>query len=98
MLMEAMSLRAISWLADVSIDAVPKLLVDVGSASAEYQDRTLRNLKCKRIQCDEIWAFVQAKQKNVPPEKRGRFGYGDVWRWTAIDACSIIAIPNFHAR
>ena len=51
-----------------------------------YQDRTLRNLPCKRIQADEIWSFVYAKQKNVPEEKRGQFGYGDVWTWTAIDA------------
>src|SRR5256885_6262850 len=85
-LTEGMSLRATSRLADVSINTVTKLLVDVGSAFAEYQDKALRNLKCKRIQCDEIWAFVYAKQKNVPEEKRGQFGYGDVWTWTAIDA------------
>jgi IS1 family transposase len=86
MLIEGNSLRAASRLADVSINTVTKLLVDVGSACAEYQDRTLRNLRCKRIQCDEIWAFVYAKEKNVPEEKRGQFGYGDIWTWTAIDA------------
>jgi hypothetical protein len=46
----------------------------------------LRNLSSKLIQADEIWSFVYAKQKNVPQEKRGQFGYGDVWTWTAIDA------------
>ena len=86
MLIEGLSLRATSRLADVSINTVTKLLVDVGSASAEYQDKSLRNLKCKRVQCDEIWAFVYAKQKNVPTEKKGQFGFGDVWTWTAIDA------------
>ncbi|MGA3165046.1 MAG: IS1 family transposase [Terriglobia bacterium] len=94
MLIEGMSLRATSRLADVSINTVTKLLVNVGSASADYQDRTLRNLKCKRIQCDEIWAFVYAKEKNVPTEKKGQFGYGDVWTWTAIDAETKL-VPSF---
>lgn len=94
MLIEGNSLRATSRLADVSINTVTKLLVDVGSASADYQDRTLRNLKCKRIQCDEIWAFVYAKEKNVPADKKGHFGYGDVWTWTAIDAETKL-VPSF---
>src|SRR5438552_13571828 len=94
MLIEGNSLRASSRLADVSINTMTKLLVDVGSASADYQDKTLRNLTCKRIQCDEIWAFVYAKQKNIPEKKRGQFGYGDVWTWTAIDADTKL-VPSF---
>ena len=85
-LVEGMSLRAASRLADCSINTVTKLLVDVGMACAEYQDAKLRNLTSRRIQCDEIWSFVGAKQKNVPAERRGEFGVGDVWTWTAIDA------------
>lgn len=85
-LVEGMSLRSASRLADCSINTVTKLLVDVGTACAEYQDGALRNLPCKRIQCDEVWSFVGAKQKNVPAEKKGMFGMGDVWTWTAIDA------------
>lgn len=85
-LVEGMSLRAASRLADCSINTVTKLLVDVGMACAELQDNTLRNLTCRRIQCDEIWSFVGAKQKNVPEDRRGEFGVGDVWTWTAIDA------------
>lgn len=85
-LVEGMSLRAASRLADCSINTVTKLLVDVGMACAEFQDNALRNLTCRRIQCDEIWSFVGAKQKNVPDERRGEFGVGDVWTWTAIDA------------
>jgi IS1 family transposase len=85
MLAEGMSLRATSRLADVSINTVTKLLVDVGAACEEYQDQTLRNLKCRRIQCDEIWSFVYAKQKNVPESMAGMFGVGDVWTWVAID-------------
>lgn len=86
MLAEGNSLRAASRLADVSINTVTKLLIDVGAACEEYQDRTLRGLKCKRIQCDEIWTFVYAKAKNLPEQYRGAFGYGDVWTWTAICA------------
>ncbi len=85
-LVEGMSLRAASRLADCSINTVTKLLVDVGAACAEYQDGALRNLTCKRIQCDEIWSFVGSKQKNVPADRAGEFGVGDVWTWTAIDA------------
>lgn len=94
MLIEGNSLRAVTRMANVSINTVTKLLVDVGSASADYQDKTLVNLKCKRIQCDEIWAFVYAKQKNIPEEKCGKFGYGDVWTWTAIDADTKL-VPSF---
>ena len=86
MLVEGVSLRAISRLADVSINTVSKLLVDVGASSAAYQDKTLRGLKCRRIQVDEIWAFCYSKAKNVPLDKLGQFGYGDVWTWVAIDA------------
>jgi IS1 family transposase len=94
MLIEGMSLRATSRLADVSINTVTKLLVDIGIAAADYQDRTLVNLKCKRIQCDEIWAFCYAKEKNVPTKLKGKFGYGDVWTWTAIDAETKL-VPSF---
>lgn len=94
MLVEGNSLRATSRICDVSINTVTKLLVDVGSACANYQDRTLRNLKCKRIQCDEIWSFCYAKEKNVPPGKKGQFGYGDIWTWVAIDADAKL-VPSF---
>lgn len=94
MLIEGMSLRATRRIADVSINTVTKLLVDVGSTAADYQNKTLRNLRCSHIQCDEIWAFCYAKEKNVPEEKRGHFGYGDVWTWTAIDADTKL-VPSF---
>jgi IS1 family transposase len=57
-----------------------------GAACERYQDETLRNLKLKRIQCDELWQFIYAKAKNVPEEMKGAFGVGDVWTWVAIDA------------
>jgi IS1 family transposase len=86
MLAEGNSLRATSRMADVAFNTVVKLLLDVAGACEQYQDRTLRGLKSRRIQCDEIWAFVYAKAKNVPEAHAGEFGYGDVWTWTAIDA------------
>ena len=88
LLVEGNSLRATSRLADCSINTVTKLLVDVGTACAKYQDEALRNLPCKRIQCDEIWAFVYAKDKNASPEMKATGEAGDIWTWTAIDADS----------
>lgn len=84
MLVEGNSLRATSRMADCSINTVTKLLVDAGKACSAYQDKTLRNLPCKRLQCDEIWSFVYAKQKNVTGDMVE--GAGDVWTWTAICA------------
>jgi IS1 family transposase len=86
LLAEGSSLRATSRLADVSINTVTKLLLDVAAACEKYQDETLRNLKLRRLQCDEIWSFCYAKAKNVPEEHKGEFGYGDVWTWVAIDS------------
>lgn len=88
MLVEGNSLRATARMADVSRNTVSKLLEDVGAACLDYQDKALRNLTCTRIQCDEIWSFVYAKQKNVREELKGTFGVGDVWTWTAICADS----------
>jgi IS1 family transposase len=79
---------------DTAINTVVKLLVDVGKACSAYQDKTLRNLKCKRLQCDEIWSFCYSKAKNVPEDKKGQFGYGDVWTWTAICAESKL-VPSW---
>ncbi len=91
---EGNSIRATVRLAGISKNTITKLLVELGDACIDYQDRTLRNLKCKRIQCDETWSFVYAKEKNVPANKKGPLGYGDVWTWTAIDADTKL-IPSF---
>ena len=72
----------------------PQATRGAGQAWEEYQRKALRNLNCKRIQCDEIWQFCYAKQKNVPAEKQGQFGFGDVWTWVAIDAESKL-IPTW---
>lgn len=91
-LVEGNSLRATARMTGVARMTVEKLLRDLSAVCNEYQDKHLRNLTCKRIQCDEIWSFVYAKQKNVPVEKQGTFGYGDVWAWVAIDAESKLAV------
>jgi IS1 family transposase len=93
-IVEGNSIRATVRMTGVSKNTVVKLLVELGDTCIEYQDRVLRNLKCKRIQCDEIWSFVYAKAKNVPEKKKGQFGYGDVWTWVAIDADTKL-VPSF---
>lgn len=99
LLVEGNSLRAASRLTDCPINTVTKLLVDVGTVCAEYQDKALRNLPCKRVQCDEVWSFCYAKQKHVPADKQGVFGYGDVWTWTALCAdTKLIAARVVGAR
>ena len=85
-LVEGNSVRATVRMTGVAKNTIAKLVTELGPACAAYMDRALRNLQCKRIQCDETWSFVYAKQKNVPAEKIAQFGYGDVWTWVAIDA------------
>ena len=84
MLVEGNSLRATSRLADVAYNSVLKLVSEAGKACSDYQDRVLRNLPCKHIQVDEIWAFCYTKQKNVERAKTPVEGAGDIWTWTAI--------------
>jgi IS1 family transposase len=86
LLVEGMSIRGIVRATGVAKNTIVKLLEDIGKVSADYQDKTLRNLDSTRFECDEIWQFCYAKQKNVPDEFVGTFGYGDVWTWVAIDA------------
>ena len=85
-LVEGCGLRATARMTGVARMTVEKLLRDLGAACAAYQDEHLRNLPCKRIQCDEIWSFVYAKQKNVERARNAPDVAGDVWTWTAIDA------------
>ena len=85
-LVEGNSIRATVRMTGVAKNTVTKLLADVGEACSAYQDKAFRNLSCQRIQCDEIWSFCYAKQKNVPAKHKGKLGYGDVWTWVALDA------------
>jgi IS1 family transposase len=94
-LVEGNSIRATVRMTGVAKNTIVKLLADVGKACAEYQDKVFHDLTCKRIQCDEIWSFCYAKQKNVPEDKQGEFGYGDVYTWTAICADSKL-VPSWY--
>jgi IS1 family transposase len=85
-LVEGMSIRATVRLTGVAKNTITKLGLELGNACIEYQDKMLVNLPCKKIQCDEIWSFCYAKEKNVPADHKGEFGYGDIYTWTAICA------------
>jgi IS1 family transposase len=85
-LVEGNSIRSTVRMTGVAKNTVTKLLVDLGAACAAYHDEAMVNLPCRRLQLDEIWSFCYSKQKNVPEDKRGQLGYGDVWTWTSIDA------------
>jgi transposase len=85
-LVEGNSIRATVRMTGVAKNTIIKLLENVVQACNDFQDRVFRNLRCKRIQCDEIWSFCYAKEKNVPKDKKGQFGYGDVWTFTALCA------------
>lgn len=85
-LVEGNSLRATVRMTGIHRTTIQKLLVDLGGACSEYQDKAFRGLGCRRLQCDEIWAFVGCKQKNVHTTQHMRNGWGDVWTWTALDA------------
>ena len=95
LLVEGNSLRATARLTDVALNTVSKLFVDAGRACAAYQDRTLRNLRCRGLQLDEIWSFVYAKERNVPTARNAPPGAGDAWTWVAIDADTKL-VPSWH--
>jgi IS1 family transposase len=92
MLCEGSSMRSISRVCDVSINTVSKLLIDAGEACAAFHDARVRNVKATRVQCDEIWSFCYAKQKNAKTAKAPLDHAGDVWTWTAIEAQSKLII------
>lgn len=85
-LVEGNSIRSTVRMTGVAKNTVVKLLVDVGRACERYHDKVMVDLSCKRLQVDETWSFCHAKQKNVPEEHQGEFGWGDIWTWTALDA------------
>jgi IS1 family transposase len=95
MLCEGSSMCSISRVADVSINTVSKLLVEAGEACLAIHGETVHNVKASRIQCDEIWSFCHAKQKNVATAKAAPEGAGDVWTWTAIDADTKLIVSYF---
>lgn len=92
---EGNSIRAITRLTRCSKNTVIKFMVDAWQAVSKYQDKVLRNLPCKRLQCDEIWNFYYSKQKNLEKAKSAPEGAGDIWTWIAIDADTKLA-PSWY--
>src|SRR5260221_7632683 len=82
LLVEGNSLRSCSRIADVSINTVTKLLLDVGEACVKFHSKTVVNLNCKRLQCDEIYSFVYSRDRGEAPDQPG---IGSVYTWVAID-------------
>lgn len=93
-LCEGASISATSRQSGASKVTILKLLADIGAVCLDYQRATLVNLPCKRLQCDEVWSFIQAKERNIPPEERGG-DRGDCWTWTAICADTKL-VPCWH--
>lgn len=85
-LVEGVGVNATCRMTGVAKNTVLKLLRDIGPVCVAHHDKTVRNLPSRRVECDEVWSFCYSKQKNVPEDKLGKFGYGDVWTWTALDA------------
>jgi hypothetical protein len=94
-LVEGNSIRATCRMTGAAKGTVIKLLADLGKACSDYQDRVFHNLECKRIQCDEIWSFCAMKEKNVPEDKKGQLGYGDVYTFTALCEDSKL-VPSWY--
>jgi IS1 family transposase len=90
-LVEGNSIRSSSRMTGIARNTITKLLVDLGEACMKYHDAHVRNIRVRRLQCDEIWAYIGAKAKNVTPEKK-EIGWGDVWTWVGLDADTKLVI------
>ncbi len=91
-LVEGCSVRATSRMTGVSPVTILKLILDLGKACDRYQHEHIVKVKAKRVECDEVWSFVGMKAKNVPVDRRGEYGIGDVWTWVALDSDSKLVI------
>lgn len=95
LLCEGSSIRSVTRLLNVGKNTVTRLMIDAGKACSAYHDETVRGVKSKRVQVDELWSFTYAKQKNVATAKKAPEGAGDTWTWTALDADSKFIISWF---
>src|SRR5438874_6540341 len=91
-LVEGNSIRATCRMTGTAKGTVLRLVAEIGAACAQFHDRTVRNIKAKRLQADEIWSFCHAKARNVPAHLEGKPGIGDLWTWVALDADTKLAI------
>lgn len=97
-LVEGNSIRGTERITGVVKKTILKLLRDVGRVAEAYQDRVLRDLPCRLIQADELWTFVYSKRRNIPPEREGQFGFGDVWTWVAMDAETKLVVTWWNGQ
>jgi IS1 family transposase len=93
-LVEGNSIRSTSRMTGVARNTITTLLLDVAEACSAYHDHCVRKVRVRRLQCDEIWAYVGAKKKNVTPEQEQN-GWGDIWTWTAIDADTKLCVTYY---
>jgi IS1 family transposase len=98
MLVEGNSLRSVTRMTGASINTVTKLLVDLGTACAAFHDQHVRNLPTIRVECDEVWTFCYARRDNVPEDKRGVLGFGDLWTWVGLDVDSKLVVSWMVGR
>jgi len=91
-LVEGNGLRAAARITGIARMTIEKLLRDLGAACRAYHDQAVRNLRTRRIECDEIWSFVYAKEKNAPQAMKDAGRAGDTWTWTAMDADSKLMV------
>lgn len=91
-LMEGNSINSTVRMTGIAHTTILRLLRDIGTACLRFHDAVVRNLTTARVQCDEVWSFCYAKEKNVPAELKGTLGYGSIWTWTALDADSKLMI------
>ena len=94
MLCEGQSMRATARLADVSFNTVAKLLIDAGKVCSDLHDELVQGVTARRVQCDEVWSFTYAKQKNVATAKAAPQKAGDTWTWTALDADTKLIVSS----
>lgn len=97
-LLEGLGVRPCSRATGVAVNTIQGLIRTMGPVCAAIHDELVRNLPTKRIQADESWAFCYAREKNVPEDKKGTFGYGDVWAWTALDPDHKIVVSHHVGR
>ena len=98
MMAEGNSLRSIVRMTGRSLNTITKLLADLGTACAAFHDQRVRNLPTTRVEADEVWTFCYARRDNVPEEKRGVLGYGDLWTWIGLDVDSKLVVSWMVGR
>ena len=67
-LVDGVSIRATTRITGFAKGTIQKLTRDLGEAVLDYQDKALVGIKSSRVQCDELWCFCYAKDKNLPTQ------------------------------